>query len=365
MGQISKNLPFNPDILRQCREQMGFSLEQVAKTVKAIEQIENGEKRPTYKQLADLADLYEVPDWVFIAPELPAEYCFDTKPSFRKLAESDSTAFQNPKLRKIIKRVEDYRDLLIELRTDLDEPITRFCTPQIDLTQVEKAAQEARVWLGITEPLDFDALRTKLEEQGLFVFVTSKYKDWSKIEDSIRGLCLMHNTMPIIIINDSDAKKAQSFTLMHELGHILCGDTAINKADSKIETWCNQFAGHVLMPTQDLRNDSVTNLRYIKEYAKRFKVSPYAMTVRLRQADKIDQYTYKRLEHEINQEHEALKKQQKQAGGGPQRNRAKEVRTQFGRPFVHAVLASWRSDEITLHKASKFFGIRPRIVLEL
>ena len=67
----------NPTILRQCREQMGLSLDDVRKTVASIEKIENGDKKPTFNQIDQLAELYLVPRWVFIADDLPHEYQFD------------------------------------------------------------------------------------------------------------------------------------------------------------------------------------------------------------------------------------------------------------------------------------------------
>ena len=67
----------NVDILIQCREQIGLELFVVAKKVSKIEQIENGEQKPTFKQLDTLAHLYKVPRWVFISEKLPDKYKFN------------------------------------------------------------------------------------------------------------------------------------------------------------------------------------------------------------------------------------------------------------------------------------------------
>mgnify|MGYP001325928815 CR=1 FL=1 len=51
----------NIEILIQCRKQMGLEPFEVAKKVPIIEKIENGSRKPTYKQLDALSDIYNVP----------------------------------------------------------------------------------------------------------------------------------------------------------------------------------------------------------------------------------------------------------------------------------------------------------------
>ena len=370
MGQISQELPLNHRVLRQCREQMGLSRDDVAKEIPSIDQIEKDEKRPTYIQLDKLAKLYEVPRWVFISKDLPQEYRYEQKPSFRRLSNAQ-TFRDSSKVRKLVARVERYRDLLIELREDLDDAVAPFTGPGMRSLSPQEAANSARRWLKLETPLDFADLKEKLEEKSVFIFLTSKYRGWSYIDkDVFRGLCLTHKTMPIIIVNDSDARKAQSFTLMHELGHLLRGNTSIDswqESDDREETWCNHFAGCVLMPEERTSEiPEVLELKAIKEHAQRFQVSPYAFLVRMRQLRRItqEQYDYfeKVLKDEYNRQQEELRKNK----GGPKRDRTKEIRTQFGNLFVRTVLTAWHSQEISLYKVSQLFGLEsPAQVLEI
>lgn len=277
MGQIAPHFKLNHTILRECREQMGLTPEQVRKKIKSITAIESGEKRPTYNQLDQLADLYQVPRWVFIADNLPEEYRYTNRPSFRKFKHS--TVFDDSKIRRLITVVEQYRDLFIELRKDLDDSLEDFSPPGLspsdlsDDTGIIRVARKVRQWLSIHKPLTFSALKRLLEQKSIFTFLTDKYKGWSHIDRSFRGLAITHQSMPIIIINDSDSKKAQSFTLMHELGHILRNDPGIdgdNTDDSGIERWCDQFAGEMLMPASSpIWNSSETqSLSGIKKTGK-------------------------------------------------------------------------------------------------
>ena len=182
--------------------------------------------------------------------------------------------------------------------------------------------------------------------------------------------------MPVIIINDSDSKKAQSFTLMHELGHLLREETHIDgedtqAQDSGIERWCDQFAGEVLMPSDSrhwdsLNHDESPDLAGVKELAKKFHVSPHACLVRLEQLRKIDSRSYDDLEKELKEEYQKSKDRLKSKQGGPSRNRPKEVYRQFGAGFVNTVLTSWHDKEITLYKALRILDLkRPQHIHEL
>ena len=77
----------NADILRQCREQMRLTCDEVQKAIKiTISHIESGELSPTIKQLDKLGELYGVPPWVFIAESLPEQYQFTKSvPAFNSL----------------------------------------------------------------------------------------------------------------------------------------------------------------------------------------------------------------------------------------------------------------------------------------
>ena len=359
MGKISAELPLNTEILRQCREQMRLSLDDVAKNVGSIKKIERGEKKPTYNQLNTLADLYEVPRWVFISKELPKEYTYSNSPSFRQFRNipisKDST------LCKLIVRVETYRELFIELKEDLEGPIPLFSGIGIENKCAEKAAYSARQWLELKchSFLNFEELKQKLEEKNIFIFLTSKFKGWSHIEQSFRGLCIHHAKLPIIVINNSDAKKAQSFTLIHELGHLLRKETAIDiwDASEEIEKWCDEFAGNFLMPKEDLESiRSIDKMATVKEHAKQFEVSPYAFLVRMRQIHAITEKSYRSFKNDLQKDYE--QKKLRNTAGGPARNRSKEIKTQFGTPFLNTVMTALNDKKITLHKVSQLLDLK-------
>ena len=351
----------NPGVLRQCREQIGLSLEEVMKKIPGIGLIESGKRKPTFKQLDSLADLYTVPRWVFISEFLPEPYQFDRSiPAFRQFAKPPiAAAFNDPKVRALIAKVERLRHLILELRDDMGEPIKPFALPLPNNSSPSSAAMQVRQWLEINEPLDFPQRKEKLEGKDIFVFMTSKYKGWSHIDkERFRGLAIFHATLPIIIINDSDYRHAQSFTLFHELGHLLRRENSIddwNENQQKTERWCDKLAGNVLMPVGDfICHGRPHSLDAVKWVAKDFKVSHYACLVRFKQLRIIDQETYQDYKQQITDEYLA----NKQKKGRSSRDRPKEVLNQYGQIYTRTIFQSYHNQEIGLHKLCKLFDLK-------
>ena len=96
----------------------------------------------------------------------------------------------------------------------MDELCPVFEPPDIPINMPSaQAAKTIRTWLGDSENSHtMGEWKQLLENKGVFILLTSKYKGWSHIDRSLlRGLSIHHKALPIIIINDSDAKKAQIF----------------------------------------------------------------------------------------------------------------------------------------------------------
>lgn len=357
----------NKDTLCQCREQVGMDLFEVEKKVKKIAEIEQGTQKPTFKQLETLAKLYRVPRWVFIAESLPEEYQFDRAvPAFRQFVDSDTEVFDDPKVRGLVARVERFRSLILELREDMSEAVVVFSPPKIQQNaNLSDIARQIEEWLNIpAKRPDFPQWKAMLEEKGVFIFMTSKYKGWSHIErELLRGMAIYHPTLPIIIINDSDARKAQSFTLFHELGHLLRKENALDdwkEQNIRTEKWCDKLAGNVLMPADKFRGtvQDVDDLAVVKKIARTFKVSAYACLVRMRQLRIIDQTKYDDYEAQLKKEYKELRKKLQNKDSGPARNRPVEVLNQYGHIYTKALFQAYHNKEIGLHKLSQLFDLK-------
>ena len=371
--KLDKNF-VNPEILRCCRKQMALEIEEVQHKVpmKNLSDIESGKRQPTLNQIEKLSQLYLIPSWVFMQESLPDEYNFSkTIPSFRKFKNSYKKNFDY-KLRCLTAKVESFRKTIVELREEMEEPVFEFSPPDVVLNRqsITRDSQTILDWLGAGHgSFSFSEWRKKIEDKGIFIFVTSPFSSWSKIDPRLfRGLSIYHDRLPIIIINGSDTYKAKSFTLFHELGHLLRKKTAfdekVGEAQSEEERLCDSFAGEVLMPESRIKDyygqidralDNNNKLNEIRKIAKKFKTSAYATLVRLRNLGVIDQNAYRNIEKIITQNYQLSKSNME---GGIPRVMSKEVRTQYGQIYSETIIQAYLGKQITLHKARNMFGLK-------
>lgn len=372
-----ENININVAVLRQCRKQMALSIEDVKKKGISIEDIESGKRWPTFRQLDILAEMYNVPRWVFISDQLPSEYNYvKSVPAFRQFAEQAEESFLDPKVRGVVAQVQQLRELIIDLRKDMDEPIEPFRPPEVKIqssssTQIAKAI---RSWLNVENNLEFPEWKEKLEQKGIFVFMTGKYRGWSHIRKGVfRGLSMYYTVLPIIIISDFDVKEAQSFTLFHELGHLLRKEHAVDschESKKEVEKWCDRLASKILMPENEFRNatkiEKITELHNIEKIARKFFVTPYACLVRLENLNIIKRKQYSNFERQIRKKHEEWQRKLKESSGGPPRDRVREVLYQYGHIYIRTLFQAYHNKEITLHKLGKAFNLkRTSQILEL
>ena len=121
------------------------------------------------------------------------------------------------------------------------------------------------------------------------------------LDDEISGMSFIKNGVAMIVVNAAHHPNRQRFTLAHELAHHVLHasyltknvhvDTAVLQRNEKSsegrdvkEVQANAFAAELLMPRSFLKavgridaNDEAS----VAEVARRFKVSPTAMAIRL------------------------------------------------------------------------------------
>ena len=367
-------IDINPEVLRQCREQVGLSHADVGKKIKLIVDIEEGKQHPTFKQLDTLSELYNVPRWVFLRENLPDEYNFSQHmPAFRQFANS-SPAFSQYKVRYITASVERFREFILDLRIDMEEEIEPFSPPTVT-EQVPQLARLVKEWLGLTDlAYPFDKWKKACEDKEIFVFLTSNYNSWSKVDLSVfRGFSIYKEQLPIIVINGSDAQAAQSFTLLHELGHLLHKESAIDETTDSIqnehgsEAWCNEFAREMLMPrdvfirkTQEfeITGEVDKDVAHIDAIAKTFKVSSDACAVRMLRLGKINQQQYQVIKEYLNEKYIEIKELRRKANIPMRRNIPKEKLHQYGSIYSSTIVQAYRDQEISLHRLCQIFGFK-------
>ena len=151
-------------------------------------------------------------------------------------------------------------------------------------------AERVREYLGIPLagqyqwPDDETALkawRSALQASGIFVF-----KDAFRV-DTYSGFSLYDDEFPIIYVNNSSTKTRQTFTLFHELAHLLFHTSGIDTLEDRyiprlpeqqrrLEILCNSFAAEFLVPEAAFNEAMVSrdhSQRAAEQVADRFHVS--------------------------------------------------------------------------------------------
>jgi len=154
-------------------------------------------------------------------------------------------------------------------------------------------------------------VRQRLESKGIFVHC------FTGVEvEAVRGIAIFDEANPIIGINDDDRYPAKTFSIFHELVHILkrqstlCNDMYTSFTTQGEEVFCNAVAGEVLVPAEALtayfnaHTMISISLDGIKTIADRFSVSREVITRRLFDTGRFSKDAYDTFTNEIRQSFE-------------------------------------------------------------
>ncbi len=222
------------------------------------------------------------------------------------------------------------RDFLIEESAELGIPLTLFSVPSffndnpidwahairqhyaIDLKDQYRCTSSRKFYL---------YLREKLEQNGVFVQCFTDVP-----VEIVRGFAIYEQELPIIGINDDDRPPAKSFSLIHELVHLIKRESSVCNvmfdaiSAQKEEVFCNAVAGELLVP-KDALMIFLKNGGYNKPYttddiqriADRFSVSKEVIIRRLLDCGKINDTEYKTYSDEFRKIIEKEREEQRLA----------------------------------------------------
>ena len=357
----------NPERLAWCCADYRITLDQLAAETDVaapiLEQVMAGEDALTFNQLRKIAVYFGRGVLFFLEPG-PVDEAQVRSPQFRTLA--NQKAELSPKLKALIERVEAQRAVYLSLREDLDDDKAPIFSPP-KLPQPNDPREGARIvrdWLGLGERNTFDSYRESIEARGVLVFRTNGYNGKWQIAKSnpVLGFVLYDSKHPVIVVKKMPWDSQQSFTLMHELGHLLLhkassiDDEKDMQSVAGMEHQANAFAGHLLVPDAFLAQidgeqqpDEVSQYdSWLEQRRKAWGVSTEVILRRLFDAGRLKEGSYV-----------AYRKWRAAApipdkDGGNRIYRHREPRHIFGDKFVRTVLDSLNARHITLAKASSY-----------
>lgn len=386
----------NPDMLRWTRQHACLSAEEAAKSLKLksskkkkaadkIKEFESGEVKPTRLQLQKFAKYYQYPLSVFYLSEPPR--IGDRGEDFRALDQEISP--REAALLDTILRTVRARQGLVKSILEEDDGNCRSYVGSID-TSIEPgvAAESIRQLLKISNDRSFwskqnnaddlfSALREKVESIGVFVLLIGNLgsRHTNVSEQVFRGFAIADTIAPFIVINPLDAKDARSFTLIHELVHIILGSTGISSVcfvrsthsqELEIEKYCNDVTGEFLLPSTLLEGleklESVPEAeQIIIELAKIRNVSKSMIAYRLWRENHIIKNQCDRLLRKFraewleNKERVRLENRQSKSQLFP-RNMIHKFH--MGNALVGFVDQALKSEVLTHTKAAKILGVK-------
>lgn len=281
------------------RDRLGMTVEEAAHTINVsparLQTWEStGEKAPrdypTLAQLRTIAAKYRQTIAFFLLAEPPAVEDSTRPPDFRRRRPDD----------RLPLRVLAELDKAAERRTvfvDLADPEPADL-PYSPLGDLQAATTVLRDRLGVTlrdqlggkRPHAFRNWVEHVEHAGVLVFQMSRVDP-----DDTQGFSLYFEAAPVVVLNGADSPEVRTFTLFHELAHLLTrtGGVCQTSRHNKVEQRCNEFAAEFLMPQSDFVHavQSGDKVKQIPELAHRYRVSQSAIAVRLRTLEYIDQDT--------------------------------------------------------------------------
>ena len=375
-------------VLVWARTQAGYSQDEAARRIPVkLERYvawedSDDELKPTIKQLRRIAKIFKRPASLFYLAEPPQG--FQPMRDFRRLP-GDGIRSYSPSLLQEMVLAQQRRNLALELYEEIGENPSKFSMTAMLDEPPESLGAKIRKQLGIdfSDQVTwrrhgalgpFKAWRRELEAKGILVFQMGSVN-----RDEINGFALAEKTLPLIAVNRKDPPNRRTFSLLHELVHImlkvsgasdLYDDPKRPPEEQKIEIFCNQVAASALMPSEHVlelsvfRSNPGRNAKWedkdIREASDLFGVSREAFLRRLLTLKRTTKtfYETKRVQYakEFRDELERRRKQQRESGKEFRKNPLQDVYVELGRPFVRLMFDSIRQDLLTLNEASGYLG---------
>jgi Zn-dependent peptidase ImmA (M78 family) len=192
----------------------------------------------------------------------------------------------------------------------------------------------------------FRGWREAVERAGVLVM-----QDGNAEVDEMRGFASVDpRAAPAILVNNHDNPRARAFTLIHELGHVIRASLGL-ETGLTTETWCEAFAGEVLMPADAFvetfaeahANSALDVIRYV---ARRFGVSLAAAAVR---AGRLGSLSSSDVSQIVGLSRRYREQEDESSRGG---DFYKNQVAKFGPAYLRLVFSALDSEAVTLPAAT-------------
>jgi len=317
----------NVDILTWAIARAGFNLHDFALKVPSTLDWVSGDKKPTVKQLENLSKKVYLPFGYFLLPEPPKETL--PIPFFRTHRTPSEKVSVN--VYDTVVLLKQRQDWLKEYLKESEYEVLSFVGKYRHSGDVQEIVSDIRNTLGLhqnwasefrTWQETLDSLIKHVEDIGIITMFNGIVENNThrpiNVEEC-RGFVLVDEFAPFMFVNNSDAKAAQLFTIVHELAHIWLGCSAgfdfrkLEPANDPIERLCDKIAAEFLVPAAGFCEiwEKHPTIAYL---AKHFKVSEIVIARRALDLHKISKSQFVAFYDDyINRE---FSKKETQSSGG-------------------------------------------------
>jgi len=383
-----------PEVIQWARETAGLSLEDAArrlgikdgKAMAAQEKLYRLEKAGgpfSSSILKKMVKVYRRPMVALFLEKPPLRA--ETGEDFRTLPQR--TTQDEPLVDALLRDMRARQEMVKSvLEDDETAPELQFVGASDIKDGVEKVLRSIEAELAISRDayreqksteLAFSYLRTRAEANGIFVVLAGSLGSHHSAIDvsAFRGFALADKLAPFVVINDQDAKQAWSFTLLHEIAHLWIGESGVSGAygESEVERFCNEVASKFLLDdfelgALDLVGKDVGEMaERISGFANERLVSRSLVSYRLYLAGRLSFDRWQELSANFQREwREYLERKRALARtkvGGP--NYFIVRRHKLGGALLGLVRSSLDEGALTITKAGKVLGVKPRSVASL
>lgn len=389
---VQKVTDINPDVLIWARETAGLDLQTAARKIglnpmrgvsgaERLDALEHGDSSPTAAQLRKMAQYYHRPLLTFYMPKVPAPA--ELGQDFRTLPDQGDPA--NILLATLLRDVKARQSLVRDALED-DEEVAEvtFVGSQASIREAGRLSNALVAAIGFDRSEfracasaedAFTYLRALVEAKGVFVLLAGDCGHWSTaIEVGIfRGFAIADPMAPFIVINDQDAKAAWSFTLLHEMAHLLLGKSGVSGGAPQpgVEQLCNDTAAAILVAPGEIADlpleGGARDVSQINWLADRARVSRSMIAYQLYRSSRLTQRRWEELRDQFRFEWQAGKAREKEknrgSAGGPDWYVVRRHR--LGAALLAVARQGIADGSLTPTRAARMLGVKPMAVYPL
>jgi Zn-dependent peptidase ImmA (M78 family) len=363
-------VPITREVLEWAIEESGFTPAELAEEARIdsdlLMQWVTGDARPGVTELRSLARALRRPFATFLLPTRPKT----SRPQvqFRHLPGQDARPLSPVELR-YLRKASRLQHMAEWISRELREPPPQIPTVSLVDDPVETAksmrrrlaitGEEQMAWTSAS--VAFDAWREAVERLGITVLQLQLGAD------NCRGFSIWNDAAPVIAVSTAWNDEARTFTLLHELGHLITRTSSACTSGSSVETsgawdpaerWCERFAAVVLIPgsmatrliAERFGDSSEVSVATVRWLAGKFRASLRAVAIRLIELGLANWDLYRELPTAGDQKRRG-------GGGGKGRDRQEIQEDQLGGRALDLFVRAVEADVVSRTEALSYLDV--------